>query len=242
MDAIQQQFVQLLQEHDLTLTPQQLDQFEQYYKTLVEWNEKMNLTAITEREQVYMKHFYDSLSLSFYYPMGQVSSIADIGSGAGFPSIPLKIAFPNIQVTIVDSLNKRILFLRELVSLLGLKDTECVHGRAEDISRMPAYRDQFDLVTARAVARLSVLNEFCLPFVKKGGTFMAMKGSEIEEEMTEASYSLSELKGKIVKVDRMQLPVEESVRHFVRIEKTATTPGKYPRKAGIPLKSPLVKL
>ncbi|MFC5450639.1 16S rRNA (guanine(527)-N(7))-methyltransferase RsmG [Paenibacillus aestuarii] len=241
MDAIQQQFVQLLQQHNIQLTSDQLEQFELYYKTLVEWNEKMNLTAITEREQVYMKHFYDSLSLSFYFPIGEASLLADIGSGAGFPSVPLKIAFPHLQVTIIDSLNKRISFLRELVSQLGLNGVECVHGRAEDISRMPAYRDHFDLVTARAVARLTVLNEFCLPFVKKGGTFVAMKGSEIEEELKEASFSLSELKARLVQVDRMSLPIEDSVRHFVRIEKLANTPGKYPRKAGTPLKNPLIK-
>lgn len=241
MDAIQQNFIRFLEEHNVALTSAQLDQFELYYKTLVEWNEKMNLTAITEREQVYMKHFYDSLSLSFYFPMGQVSTIADIGSGAGFPSIPLKIAFPHLQVTIVDSLNKRITFLRELVTLLGLEHTECVHGRAEDIARLAPYRDHFDLVTARAVARLSVLNEFCLPFVKKGGSFIAMKGSDVEEEFSEAKYSLSELKGKLIKVDRMELPIEQSVRHFVQIEKTGATPAKYPRKAGVPLKTPLVK-
>ncbi|MDQ0918475.1 16S rRNA (guanine(527)-N(7))-methyltransferase RsmG [Paenibacillus sp. V4I5] len=242
MDAIQQQFVQLLEKQQISLSTDQLDQFELYYKTLVEWNEKMNLTGITEREQVYLKHFYDSLSVSFNYNVGQVSSVADIGSGAGFPSIPLKIAFPHLKIMIVDSLNKRILFLRELVSQLGLTDTECVHGRAEDIARLPKYRDQFDLVTARAVARLQVLNEFCLPFVKKGGTFIAMKGSEIDEELSEASFSLSELKGKVIKVNRMQLPIEESIRHFVEIHKLAATPAKYPRKAGIPLKMPLIKL
>ncbi|NEW07272.1 16S rRNA (guanine(527)-N(7))-methyltransferase RsmG [Paenibacillus sp. SYP-B3998] len=242
MDDIQNNFVKLLKENNIALSIEQLNQFELYYKTLVEWNEKMNLTAITEREQVYMKHFYDSLSLSFYFPMGQVSSLADIGSGAGFPSIPLKIAFPHLRITIVDSLNKRILFLRELVSSLGLKDTECVHGRAEDISRLSTYRDSFDLVTARAVARLSVLNEFCLPFAKKGGAFIAMKGSEIDEELVESSYSLSELRGKLIKVNRMQLPIEDSIRHFVQIEKVAPTPAKYPRKAGLPLKSPLVKI
>ncbi|TXK77750.1 16S rRNA (guanine(527)-N(7))-methyltransferase RsmG [Paenibacillus sp. N3.4] len=241
MDAIQQQFVSLLEVHNLTLSAQQLDQFEIYYKTLVEWNEKMNLTAITEREQVYLKHFYDSLSLSFNFPMSKATTVADIGSGAGFPSIPLKIAFPHLQVTIVDSLNKRIQFLRELVSLLGITDTQCVHGRAEDIARLPQYRDQFDLVTARAVARLQVLNEFCLPFVKRDGIFIAMKGSEIEEELVDSSFSLSELRGKIVKVNRLQLPIEESVRHFVEIKKIGATPAKYPRKAGLPLKSPLVK-
>ncbi|UJF33317.1 16S rRNA (guanine(527)-N(7))-methyltransferase RsmG [Paenibacillus hexagrammi] len=240
MDAIQQYFSQLLTDRGIQLSQRQLDQFDMYYRTLIEWNEKMNLTAITEREQVYMKHFYDSL-LSFYFPIGDVIKLADIGSGAGFPSIPLKIAFPHLQVTIVDSLNKRITFLRELVSQLELDQVNCVHGRAEDIARQSAFRDQFDLVTARAVARLGVLNEFCLPFARKEGTFMAMKGSEIEEELSEAKFSLSELKGKLVSVDKMELPIEQSIRHFVRIHKVGNTPGKYPRKAGTPLKSPLVK-
>lgn len=241
MDAIQQQFTELLAQENITLSTHQLEQFEQYYKTLVEWNEKMNLTGITERDQVYLKHFYDSLSVAFNYDMGKVKSLADIGSGAGFPSIPLKIAFPHLQVTIVDSLNKRILFLKEIVSQLDLANMDCVHGRAEDIARLPRYRDHFDLVTARAVAKLQVLNEFCLPFTKSGGTFIAMKGSEVDDEIKDSSYSLVELRGKVTKVNRMILPIEESVRHFVEIQKTAATPAKYPRKAGIPLKEPLFK-
>lgn len=241
MDAIQQQFTELLANENITLSTQQLDQFENYYKTLVEWNEKMNLTGITERDQVYLKHFYDSLSVAFNYDMEKVKSLADIGSGAGFPSIPLKIAFPHLQVTIVDSLNKRILFLKEIVSQLDLTNMDCVHGRAEDVARLPRYRDHFDLVTARAVAKLQVLNEFCLPFAKSGGTFIAMKGSEVDEEIKDSSFSLVELRGKVTKVNRMILPIEESVRHFVEIQKTSATPAKYPRKAGIPLKEPLLK-
>ncbi|WNR44584.1 16S rRNA (guanine(527)-N(7))-methyltransferase RsmG [Paenibacillus roseipurpureus] len=241
MDDIQKQFTDLLAKENISFSAEQLEQFEVYYKTLVEWNEKMNLTGITERGQVYLKHFYDSLSLAFNFDMGKVKSIADIGSGAGFPSIPLKIAFPHLQVTIIDSLNKRILFLKDIVSSLRLSQVDCVHGRAEDIARLPKYRDQFDLVTARAVARLQVLNEFCLPFVKKDGTFIAMKGSEVEEEIQDSTFSLVELKGKIVRVIRMVLPIEESVRHFVEIAKTAPTPAKYPRKAGLPLKEPLHK-
>ncbi|CAN7760756.1 16S rRNA (guanine(527)-N(7))-methyltransferase RsmG [Paenibacillus sp. LjRoot153] len=241
MDAIQQQFTEFLAQENITLSTRQLDQFEQYYKTLVEWNEKMNLTGITERDQVYLKHFYDSLSVAFNYDMGKVKSLADIGSGAGFPSIPLKIAFPHLQVTIVDSLNKRILFLKEIVSQLSLTDMDCVHGRAEDVARLPRYRDHFDLVTARAVAKLQVLNEFCLPFAKSGGTFIAMKGSEVDDEIKDSSFSLVELRGKVTRVNRMILPIEESVRHFVEIQKTAATPAKYPRKAGIPLKEPLFK-
>lgn len=241
MDEIQQQFTTLLAKENITLSTQQLEQFEQYFKTLVEWNEKMNLTGITERDQVYLKHFYDSLSVAFNFDMGKVSTLADIGSGAGFPSIPLKIAFPHLQVTIVDSLNKRIMFLKEIVAQLGLTNMDCVHGRAEDIARLPRYRDHFDLVTARAVAKLQVLNEFCLPFTKNGGTFIAMKGSEVDEEIKDSSFSLFELRGEVIKVNRMILPIEESVRHFVEIRKRAQTPAKYPRKAGLPLKEPLSK-
>ena len=241
MDAIQKNFTELLAEHGVHLSEAQLEQFELYYRELVDWNEKMNLTAITEREQVYIKHFYDSLSLAFYCDLTSIQTMGDIGSGAGFPSLPIKIAFPHVQVTIVDSLNKRIQFLKQLVDKLHLSEVNCVHGRAEDIARVKEHRDKYDLVTARAVARLAVLNEFCLPFTRKGGMFVAMKGSEVEEELAEAAYSLSELKGTLLGVDRMELPLEQSVRHFIRMEKTATTPAKYPRKAGTPLKMPLIK-
>ncbi|MBB3130487.1 16S rRNA (guanine527-N7)-methyltransferase [Paenibacillus rhizosphaerae] len=240
MDPIQEQFVQRLKEHGITLEPSQLEQFEIYFKELVEWNEKMNLTGITEREQVYTKHFYDSISLAFYVNMGEIGTLADIGSGAGFPGIPLKICFPHLKLTIIDSLNKRISFLQHIVQETGLKDIELLHGRAEDWGRKTGYRDHFDLVTARAVARLAVLNEFCLPFVKVNGLFASMKGSDPAEEVQEAAKSLKELRGKVIEVERFLLPVEESARHIVQIRKTAPTPGKYPRKAGTAVKSPLV--
>jgi 16S rRNA (guanine527-N7)-methyltransferase len=242
MDAIQLNFAELLKEHGFGLSDEQGNLFDIYYRELVEWNEKINLTAITEKEQVYIKHFYDSLSLAFFVDLTHVHTLADIGSGAGFPSIPLKIMFPHLKVTIVDSLNKRILFLKQLIEKLSLNNVNCVHGRAEDVSRIPVFRDQFDLVTARAVAKLSVLNEFCLPFVKKGGFFVAMKGSDVSDETEEAVYSLKELKGRIIESNRMELPIEQSVRHLIRIEKVGSTPDKYPRKAGLPLKSPLIKL
>ncbi|OXM84525.1 16S rRNA (guanine(527)-N(7))-methyltransferase RsmG [Paenibacillus rigui] len=241
MDSIQTQFVGWCKEQHIDLTAHQLDQFETYYKELVEWNEKMNLTGITEREQVYVKHFYDSLSVSFFTSMSDKQNIADIGSGAGFPSIPLKIAFPHLKVTIVDSLNKRIQFLNHLSERLGLNDVSCIHGRAEDVARIYKHRDQYDLVTARAVARLAVLNEFCLPFCKVNGQFIAMKGNEPAEEIKEAAYSLKQLKGVILHTNRFVLPDSEaSVRHLVMIGKQSATPSKYPRKAGTPLKSPLV--
>ncbi len=240
MDQTINWFVQRLGENGLTLTPKQLEQFEVYFQLLVEWNERMNLTGITERDAVYEKHFYDSISLSFYTGLDKVNKLADIGSGAGFPSIPLKICFPHLNVLIVDSLNKRIQFLNAVIEQLGLEQVTCVHGRAEDIARMPEYRDRYDLVTARAVARLQVLNEFCLPFVRKGGFFAAMKGSQTEEEVNEAAFSLKELKGKVIAQHQMLLPNEQSERHIVIIEKLEATPRKYPRKAGTPLKQPLV--
>nr|WP_139990847.1 16S rRNA (guanine(527)-N(7))-methyltransferase RsmG [Paenibacillus paridis] len=233
-------FTKKMEESGIPLSPVQLEQFEQYYRLLVEWNEKMNLTGITERDAVYEKHFYDSVSLSFYTDLKSVRKLADIGSGAGFPSIPLKICFPHLQVMIVDSLNKRIQFLTHLTEQLGLDQVSCLHGRAEDLAQLPQHRDRYDLVTARAVARLNVLNEFCLPFVRKGGLFAAMKGSQSDEEVKEASFSLRELRGKIKSQHQLSLPNEQSERHIVLIEKFEATPRKYPRKAGTPLKQPLV--
>ncbi|WP_028608686.1 16S rRNA (guanine(527)-N(7))-methyltransferase RsmG [Paenibacillus harenae] len=240
MDKTMEWFTKRMEESGITLSDVQLEQFEVYYRILVEWNEKMNLTGITERDAVYEKHFYDSLSLSFFTDMKQVHKLADIGSGAGFPSIPLKICFPQLQVLIVDSLNKRIQFLSHLTEQLGIQEVVCLHGRAEDIALLPEHRDRYDLVTARAVARLNVLNEFCLPFVRKGGLFAAMKGSQSDEEVREASFSLRELKGKLKSQHQLLLPNEQSERHIVLIEKTDITPRKYPRKAGTPLKQPLI--
>lgn len=240
MDQVKTQFYELLGKQGLHPTDQQWNQFEKYYTELIDWNERMNLTGITERGQVYLKHFYDSLSLSFYVPMDPVRNLADIGSGAGFPSIPIKIMFPHLRVTIVDSLNKRIQFLKHLVEQLRLEGVECIHSRAEDAARMPAYRDAFDLVTARAVARLSVLNEFCLPFARVGGTFAAMKGSDPTEEVEEARFSMKELNGELETIHSFSLPVEQSDRHIITIRKTKPTPKKYPRKAGTALKQPLI--
>ncbi|WP_214627104.1 16S rRNA (guanine(527)-N(7))-methyltransferase RsmG [Paenibacillus agaridevorans] len=240
MDRTNTWLVEQLGERGVSISSRQLEQFEAYLEMLVDWNERMNLTGITERDAVYEKHFFDSISLSFFVNMNEIKTIADIGSGAGFPSVPLKICFPHLKVVIVDSLNKRISFLKALAERLELQDVECVHGRAEDIARLPLYRDQFDLATARAVARLNVLNEFCLPFVRPGGKFAAMKGAKSQEEMKEAGFSLKELKGKLIGEHGMLLPNEGSERHIVVIQKTGTTPQKYPRKAGTPLKQPLI--
>ncbi|QGR00396.1 16S rRNA (guanine(527)-N(7))-methyltransferase RsmG [Paenibacillus psychroresistens] len=240
MDAVENQFYDLLMAQGISLSVYQLKQFSDYYEQLVIWNEKMNLTGITEREQVYIKHFYDSVSLSFYVSLPDIQTLADIGSGAGFPSIPLKIIFPHLKITIVDSLNKRIQFLNHIVSFLHLDNVSCVHGRAEDLARNVNYRDHFDLVTARAVAKLNVLSELCLPFVNKSGLFVAMKGSDPTDELNEAKYSLKQLKANLSKTFSFELPFEQANRHLIVIQKKALTPILYPRKAGIPSKEPLI--
>lgn len=233
-------FEQLLAEKGLVLTNFQQDQFQRYYEELISWNEKINLTAITDREEVFMKHFYDSLSISFFCSMNKTDCLIDIGSGAGFPSLPLKIVFPHIHITIVDSLKKRISFLEHLTKCLSLSHVTCVHSRAEDAARLPDLRDQFDIATARAVAKLNVLNELCLPFVKPGGQFIAMKGSKVEEESSQADRSLRELRGQLAAVQPFTLPSdEEAMRHLFFVKKLGATPKKYPRKAGTPQKSPL---
>lgn len=239
MNKTEEQFARLLLEDGLSLTEKQTRQFDIYFHELVAWNEKMNLTGITERDQVYVKHFFDSLTLARTVPMQTVGRMADIGSGAGFPGIPIKIMFPHIRLTIVDSLNKRIQFLSHLVNELELHDVECVHGRAEDAARKPEYRDRFDLVSARAVARLQVLNELCLPFAKPNGLFAAMKGSDPTDEIGDAARSMKELKAELVKVTNFTLPLEDAERHIVLLRKTGPTPKMYPRKAGLPLKMPL---
>lgn len=240
MDQIKDNFQALCLARNIELSEKQMEQYELYFKELVSWNEKMNLTGITERSEVYLKHFYDSLTLSQYVDFSKVKSLADIGSGAGFPGIPLKICFPHLKLMIVDSLNKRIQFLQHIVDTLGLQNVQLIHGRAEDVAHQVGLRDSFDLVTARAVARLAVLNEFCLPFVRKGGIFAAMKGTDLKEEVKEASRSFRELKAKMKNSYHFQLPQENADRHIIIIEKVGDTPKKYPRKAGTPLKTPII--
>jgi len=240
MDEIEKKVDGWLAEKGISLSAAQWKQFNDYYELLIEWNKKMNLTAITERAQVYIKHFYDSLSLSFVVPMNRISTLADIGSGSGFPAIPLKIIYPHLRVTTIDSLNKRVTFLQHVVERLELENVECVHSRAEDAARDARWRDRFDLVTARAVARMNILNELCLPFVKPDGLFVAMKGAQGEEELADAGRSLRELKGKVERAVRFELPMEDAARTIILIRKLAATPARYPRKAGIPAKQPLV--
>ena len=226
--------------HGLVLNDQQIAQFERYFQLLVEWNEKMNLTAITQREEVYLKHFYDCLMALWNMPLEEYAlQLCDVGAGAGFPSIPLKIAHPELQVTIVDSLQKRLTFIEHLAEELGLEGVSCVHGRAEDVGQNPAYRGQFDIVTARAVASLNVLAEYCLPLVKIGGQFLALKAQKSDQELEEARAAIRILGAKLIKVTEDQLPVEAADRRYILIQKTKETPNKYPRKAGKPAKNPI---
>lgn len=235
-----EQFVALLKEHGIDLTPLQIEQFDTYFRELVSWNDKINLTAITQKEDVYLKHFYDCLMPLWMMPRDHYDiTLCDVGAGAGFPSLPMKIIHPEINLTIVDSLNKRIHFLEELVQTLGLTNVQCVHGRAEDVGQNPDYRGQFDVVTARAVASLNVLCEYCLPLVKKQGHFMALKAQKSDQEIEEARKAIAELGAKFSQQAVSILPIEESERTVILIEKTKETPKKYPRKAGKPAKQPI---
>ncbi|ALC88518.1 16S rRNA methyltransferase [Bacillus sp. FJAT-18017] len=234
-----EKFSKLLGEKGITLSSQQLGQFETYYETLVEWNEKMNLTAITDKDEVFLKHFYDSLSAAFYYDFSRPLAICDVGAGAGFPSIPIKIAYPNQKLTIVDSLNKRISFLEHLAKKLELEDVAFIHDRAETFGIKPEHREQYDVVTARAVARLSVLSELCLPLVKPGGDFIAMKAANAKEELHAAGKAIAVLGGRTVESHSFPLPIEESERSIIVIRKEKPTPKKYPRKPGTPNRAPI---
>ena len=231
---------QQLSTHGIELSDKQQQQFQTYYQMLVEWNEKMNLTSITEEHEVYLKHFYDSIATSFYTDLTKELTICDVGAGAGFPSIPLKIIFPNLKVTIVDSLNKRIHFLNQLAEALELDNVSFVHDRAETYGKGD-YRASYDIVTARAVARLSVLSELCLPLVKKGGHFIALKSSKGEEELGEARFGIGVLGGKVLDTISYELPEDAGERQMIIIDKRSQTPKKYPRKPGTPNKSPLLE-
>lgn len=232
-----EKFEQGLEALGITLTEEQMQQFLTYYEMLVEKNKVMNLTAITEFDEVVEKHFLDSLSLVKAYDLNQPSQILDLGTGAGFPGIPLKIAFPELEIVLADSLNKRILFLEEVITELDLKKIETVHARAEELARKKEYRESFDLVVSRAVANLSSLSEYCVPFVKIGGKFISYKSGEIEEELVNAKNAIFLLGGKTEEVVKFDL--YEQKRSFVVIKKVKGTPKAYPRKAGTPTKTPL---
>ena len=228
-----------LSELGITLNEEQKRQFLQFYELLVEWNKVMNLTGITEYEEVNEKHFVDSLSIVKAIDMDSVETVIDIGTGAGFPGIPLKIAFPNLKVVLLDSLNKRIQFLNTVIDTLQLTDIQTIHGRAEDFAKQQAYRERFDLCVSRAVANLATLSEYCLPYVKVDGMFIPYKSGEITEELQQSQNAIHVLGGKVTDVVKFRLPGTEIGRTFVKIKKVQNTAKKYPRKAGLPSKEPI---
>lgn len=232
-------FYQALAEAGFPLSDQQKKQFHRYFQLLVEWNEKINLTAITAQDEVYLKHFYDSIAPVLQGKItDQPMKLLDIGAGAGFPSLPMKIICPQLDVTIIDSLNKRINFLHLLSEELGLTGVHFYHGRAEDLGQDKAFRGQFDLVTARAVARMQVLSELTIPFLKVGGQLMALKASSAEQELLDAKQALTLLFSQVTESINYQLPNGDE-RNLTIVSKKKETPNKYPRKAGLPNKKPL---
>ncbi|MBU6080056.1 16S rRNA (guanine(527)-N(7))-methyltransferase RsmG [Allobacillus halotolerans] len=226
-------------EHGIELSEHQLAQFKLYYELLVEWNEKMNLTAITDQEEVYLKHFFDSLTASFHFDFSQPLTVCDVGAGAGFPSIPLKIVYPHLQMTIVDSLKKRVTFLNHLADELNLTEIAFYHDRAENFGKNKKFRESFDAVLSRAVARSSVLSELCLPLVKVGGDLIMMKGANFQEEKKASEAAVEVLGGDWRNIHEFLLPIENSERNIAIIHKKRKTPAKYPRKAGLPNKEPI---
>lgn len=235
-----------LKELHITLSDAQFDQFMKYYEMLVEKNKVMNLTAITDFDEVMKKHFVDSLSLVKVCDLGTALSLIDIGTGAGFPGIPLKIAFPNLKITLLDSLQKRVGFLQEVIDELGLMGIKALHGRAEDFAKPGQMRESFDLCVSRAVANLSVLSEYCIPYVKVGGKFISYKSDKInmksdqnKPEVEQAEHSISVLGGKLVEQKGFTLPFSDIDRNLVVIKKCRPTPKQYPRKAGTASKKPL---
>lgn len=233
------QFEKDLKAFNIELNNCQIDQFIKYYELLVEWNGFMNLTTITDYDEVFKKHFIDSLSLIKAYDVSKDAKVIDVGTGAGFPGLALKIAYPSLKVTLLDSLNKRINFLNEVIQKLELKDTETIHGRAEDYAKPGKLREKFDLCVSRAVANLTTLSEYCLPYVKVGGEFISYKSEKMEEEMKNAKGAIYLLGGKFERCEEFYLPDSDIYRNLVVIKKVKETSKKYPRKAGLPSKEPL---
>lgn len=235
------QFVQELAKHNLSLSKKQQQQFKIYFKYLVAVNQHLNLTRITAEDEVYLKHFYDSITPLFVFEkvFKEARTLCDVGAGAGFPSLPLKILLPDLKVTVVDSLNKRLNFLKDLLGKLAITDVELVHGRAEDVGQNQAFRAHFDLVTARAVARMPVLSEYCLPLVKEGGYFIALKGPKAQAELKASKKALRVLGGKLLANEEISLADTDEARSLILIQKIKATPKKYPRQAGKPNRKPI---
>lgn len=226
--------------YGISLSDTQMEQYNRYFELLVEWNEKINLTAITEPKEVAIKHMIDSITAYDENLFKDGTTVIDVGTGAGFPGLPLKIFCPEIKLTLMDSLNKRIKFLQTVVEELGLKDVECVHARAEEGARNKKYRESFDIAVSRAVARLPILCEYCLPFVKKGGHFIALKGMQYHDEAEEAAKAIKVMGGSKTEIRPVKLPELDDKRAVITITKTMPTPKAYPRKAGTPTKNPIV--
>jgi len=236
-DDFNNKMIELSKKIDINLTDTQNEMFFEYMQLLLEWNEKINLTAITNIDDIILKHFIDSLTVIKYIKENDI--IIDVGTGAGFPGIPIGILNSNVDIILLDSLNKRINFLNEVCSKLELKNIRTIHGRAEDLGQNKETRENFDIAISRAVANMTTLVEYLLPFVKVGGYAICMKGPEIEEELSKAKFAINELGGKIEKVENFVLPNSDIERNIVIIKKISDTPNKYPRKAGTPSQSPM---
>ena len=232
-------FLKDAEQFNICLSQQQVDQFVRYYELLVEWNSFMNLTGITEFSEVLKKHFIDSISIFSYVNQNSISSLIDVGTGAGFPGLPLKIVCPELKVTLLDSLDKRIKFLNCVIDELELQNITAIHGRAEDYASNMEHREFYDMAVSRAVANLSTLSEYCLPFVKKDGIFVSYKSETLEEEVINATNAIQILGGRIMNKYSFYLPGTDIYRTLCFIEKVDSTPDKYPRKAGLPSKKPL---
>ena len=237
MEEFKREFEKYLEKMSISLNKEQYDQFYAYMVLLIEWNEKINLTAITEPQEIILKHFVDSLTIAKYIEEGK--TIIDMGTGAGFPGIPLKIYRNDVKVVLADSLNKRIKFLNEVIEKMQLKNIETIHCRAEELGKNKEYREKFDYATSRAVANLSTLSEYLLPFVKLNGSGIFMKTMEIDEELENAKKAIKILGGRIEKVDKFEIPESDLGRSIITVKKEKQTPSKYPRKPGTPAKEPL---
>ena len=237
MEEFKREFEKYLEKMSISLNKEQYDQFYAYMLLLIEWNEKINLTAITEPQEIILKHFVDSLTIAKYIEEGK--TIIDMGTGAGFPGIPLKIYRNDVKVVLADSLNKRIKFLNEVIEKLQLKNIETIHCRAEELGKNKEYREKFDYATSRAVANLSTLSEYLLPFVKLNGSGIFMKTMEIDEELENAKKAIKILGGRIEKVDKFEIPESDLGRSIIIVKKEKQIPSKYPRKPGTPAKEPL---
>lgn len=235
----EQRLIENIKMISVELTNKQVSQFIKFYEMLVEWNKVMNLTGITEYDEVVMKHFVDSLSIVKVNGFDNVTSIIDVGTGAGFPGIPLKIVFPEIKITLLDSLNKRIKFLNAVIDELELENIETIHGRAEDFSKKEDYREQYDLCVSRAVANLATLSEYCLPYVKEDGYFLPYKSGDIKEEAANSKKAVKILGGSIEDIISFEIPDTDMARTILKIHKTKATPKRFPRKAGLPTKEPI---